>query len=80
MFLLLFIVLQLTAMVLANDKLDKTRLRDDSCGFGRRAMVTGLVVEEVEDQEVGAGALVEQEEVVVEDFTIMTLIYLLVFI
>jgi hypothetical protein len=29
---------------------------------------------------VGAGALVEQEEVVVEDFTIMTLIYLLVFI
>jgi uncharacterized membrane protein len=49
MFLLLFIVLQLTAIVLANDKLDKTRLRDDSCGFGRRAMVTGLVVEEVEN-------------------------------
>ncbi|KAL3591287.1 hypothetical protein D5086_009927, partial [Populus alba] len=45
-FLLLFIVLQSTAIVLANDKLDKTRLRDDSCGFGRRSVATGLVVEE----------------------------------
>jgi len=46
---LLFIVLQLTAIILANDKLDKTRLRDDSCGFGRRAAATDLVAEEMED-------------------------------